>query len=297
MGMGENLYQHSELAREFFDQADSILGWKLSKICFEGPEEALTETKVCQPALFVHGYAIYSVLIKRGMLDDATMAMGLSLGEVTACAAAGVFDFQTGLQVVAKRSELMQEACEHSDGSMAAVIGADRETVAAFCEELDVDMANLNCPGQIVISGESGKIAKAVEAGLERGFKRVLPLNVAGAYHSRLMGPARDGFEAFLADIEFKEPNLTLFTNTTGHPVSEPDEIRKALVQQTVSPVLWEDCMVNASAAGATLFCELGVGSVLRGHVKRTNRDWENIGFGTWDQVAAQSAIASSQPS
>ncbi len=291
VGMGKDLFANSSIARSFFDEADSLFGWSLSKICFEGPEEALTETKVCQPALFVHGFAIFSILRENGMLDDASVAMGLSLGEVTACAAAGVFDFKTGLEIVEKRATLMQEACEASDGSMAAVIGEDRDTVAKFCEELGVEMANLNCPGQIVISGESDRIAKSVEEGKARGFKRVMPIKVAGAYHSRLMEPAKKGFASFLSDIDFKEPTLTLFTNTTGRTVSDPDRIRDALVEQIVSPVLWEDCMVNAAASGVTQFCELGVGSVLRGHVKRTNRDWDHCGCGTWEEVQALEAV------
>ena len=281
VGMGKDLYESSELARSLFDQADSALGWKLSELCFNGPDEELTQTKVCQAALFVHGYAVYAIMKEKGLLGDASIAMGLSLGEVTAMTAAGVFDYETGLKVVAERGRLMQEACEASDGSMAAVIGVERDVVAAFCEEMDVDMANLNCPGQIVISGESAKIAKAVEEGKARGFRRIMPLNVAGAYHSRLMKPARDAFESFLQGIEFKAPQMTVLTNTTGDVIADPAAIREALVKQVVSPVCWEDCMNNAARVGADLFWELGVGGVLKGHVKRTNRDWANQAFET----------------
>ncbi|MEM9160699.1 MAG: ACP S-malonyltransferase, partial [Verrucomicrobiota bacterium] len=249
VGMGKDLYERSELVRDLYDKADEILGWKVSEASFEGPEDLLTETKVCQPALFVHGYAVYKLLEEAGKLSEAGIAMGLSLGELTACAAAGVFDYETGVKVVAERGRLMQEACEASDGSMAAVIGVDRETVAAFCEEQGVQMANLNCPGQIVISGEKAKIEAAVAAGKEKGFKRVLPLNVAGAYHSRLMDPARDAFGEFLTGVEFCDPKMSLFTNTTGGEVKTGAEAKEALVKQVVSSVLWEDCMVAAAKA------------------------------------------------
>lgn len=281
VGMGKDLYENSEIARALYDKADEILGWKITELSFEGPQEALTETKVCQVALFVHGYAVYEIMKSQGKLDDVKVAMGLSLGEVTAMTAAGVFDFETGLKVVAERARLMQEACEATNGSMAAVIGVERDVIAEFCKEMDVEMANLNCPGQIVISGESAKIEAAVAAGKERGFRRVMPLDVAGAYHSRLMMPARDGFAEFLAGAEFKAPQVTVFTNTTGKEVSEPSDLREALVKQVVSSVLWEDCLVNAEASGVDLFWELGVGGVLKGQVKRTNRAWANAAFET----------------
>ncbi|MBK1878545.1 ACP S-malonyltransferase [Pelagicoccus mobilis] len=287
VGMGKDLYENSEIARALYDKADEILGWKITDLSFEGPQEALTETKVCQVALFVHGYAVYEIMKSQGKLDDVKVAMGLSLGEVTAMTAAGVFDFETGLKVVAERARLMQEACEATNGSMAAVIGVERDVVAEFCQEMDVEMANLNCPGQIVISGEAAKIEAAVAAGKERGFRRVMPLDVAGAYHSRLMMPARDGFAAFLAGIEFKAPQVTVFTNTTGKEVSEPNDLREALVKQVVSSVLWEDCLVNAQAGGVDLFWELGVGGVLKGQVKRTNREWANAAFETWADLEA----------
>ena len=285
VGMGKDLYENSSLARDLFDRADALLGWKLSEYSFEGPEEKLTETKVCQPALFLHGYTVFKLMQERGAIDDAAVAMGLSLGEVTALAAAGVYDFETGLKIVAERGRLMQDSCESSDGSMAAIIGVGRETVAAFCAEHDVEMANLNCPGQIVISGESAKIATAVEAGKERGFRRVMPLNVAGAYHSRLMRPAYEPFKDFLADIPLNVPEYTVYSTSTGKTISEPDEIRKALVSALVSPVYWEDCMVAAAADGADLFYELGVNGILKGQLRRTNKDLASESFETWADI------------
>ncbi|MCH6258286.1 ACP S-malonyltransferase [Puniceicoccaceae bacterium K14] len=285
VGMGKDLYDNSDLARSLYDKADEILGWKLTTASFEGPDEFLTETKVCQPALFVHGYVLYSLLKESSALEGASIAMGLSLGEVTALTAAGVFDFETGLKVVAERGRLMQEACEATQGSMACIIGVDRETVASFCAEQDVDMANLNCPGQIVISGEADKIAGAVKAGTEKGFRRVIPLNVAGAYHSRLMEPARTAFAKYLSTVEFKESALVTLTNTTGKEVAGADAIKEALEKQVVSSVLWEDCMTRAAELGVEEFVELGVGGVLKGMVKRTNKTWANTSFDKWEDV------------
>jgi [acyl-carrier-protein] S-malonyltransferase len=193
---------------------------------------------------------------------------------VTAYATAGVFDFETGLRIVAERGRLMQSACEKSEGTMAAIIGESRETVAALCREFDVEAANFNAPGQIIISGERSKVGFAVAAARERGIKKVVPLNVAGAYHSRLMEPARAAFEAFLAGIPFLPPRLRVFTNTTGQAVADPGDIKRALVAQIVSPVLWEDCMRSARAAGATEFWELGPGGVLAGLARRTDKSW-----------------------
>lgn len=272
--MGRTLHDAYPAVAALYARAGEILGWDLARICFEGPETTLTETKVCQPALFVHGYAIQAVLREQGKLADLKFALGLSLGEVTALAAAGVFDFDTGLRVVAERGRLMQEACEATKGGMASVIGEERAMVAELCAEFDIEMANLNCPGQIVISGDKSRVDAAVAASKERGFRRVIPLNVAGAYHSRLMEPARVKFEAFLAGVGFRAPQVTVLTNTTGKTVSEPSAIREALVKQVVSPVLWEDCMREAARLGATNFIECGPGAVLAGLARRTERDW-----------------------
>ncbi len=287
VGMGKDLSENSPRAREIYDRADQLLGWKLSDFSFEGPEEVLTKTGICQPALFTHGYVVYKLLEEKGFLSDATIAMGLSLGEVTALAAAGVYDFDTGLKIVAERGRLMQEACEASDGSMAAIIGVDRETVTAFCEAHDVEIANFNCPGQIVISGETAKIEAAVEAGKNTGFRRIMILNVAGAYHSRLMHPAHEPFKNFLANIKLSEPNYTVFSTTTGAKLSDPEDIRKSLVAALVSPVYWEDCMVAAAADGADMFYELGVNGILKGQLKRTNKELLSASFETWEEVSA----------
>ena len=274
MGMGRSLFEGSAAARALYEEADGVLGWSLSKISFDGPESELTQTKVCQPALFVHGLAVVAALQERGKLPEAKFALGLSLGEVTALTAAGVFDFATGLRVVAERGRLMQAACEKTTGGMAAVIGEDRAKIAELCAVFDIEAANFNAPGQIIVSGEKAKIEALVAAAKDRGLKRVMPLNVAGAYHSRLMEPARAEFAAFLAGIEFREPRLTVFTNTTARPVRTPAETREALVRQVVSPVLWEDCMRNCAVAGAVEFWECGPGAVLAGLARRTEKSW-----------------------
>jgi [acyl-carrier-protein] S-malonyltransferase len=234
----------------------------------------------------VHGLALHAVLKAQGKLADVKFALGLSLGEVTALTAAGVFDFATGLRVVAERGRLMQLACEQAVGGMAAVIGEERATVAALCAEFDIEAANFNAPGQIIISGEKTKVEAAVTAAKGRGMKKVVPLNVAGAYHSRLMEPARAAFAQFLENVPFAAPQLTVFTNTTGQTVCTPADIRAALVKQVVSSVLWEDCMRNTAAAGATEFWELGPGGVLAGLARRTEKTWMVKSFAEFADTA-----------
>jgi len=263
VGMGKSLYEGSPLAKDLYDRAAKVLPFDLRKACFEGPAELLTETRVCQPALYVQGYAIAQILRERGL--------GLSLGELTAYAVAGVWDFETGLKVVAERGRLMQLACDQTKGGMAAVIGGTREDIFKLCAAFDIDAANFNCPGQVVISGDADKVAQAVARAKEFGpFKLVKPLIVAGAYHSRLMEPARAAFEAFLQGVEFKRPQLTVYSNTTGGTLSEPADLRAALVKQVVSSVLWEDDCKAAAASGITQFYECGPGGVLAGMMKRT---------------------------
>jgi [acyl-carrier-protein] S-malonyltransferase len=275
VGMGSSLYAASPAARTLYDEAGEVLGWNLAKISFEGPEAELMETKVCQPALYVHGLALLAAIREiKGDSFQPDQALGLSLGELTAYAAAGVFDFASGLRVVAERARLMQEACEHTDGGMAAIVGQDRAVVVALCHEFDVEAANFNGPGQIIISGEKTRIDAAVAAAKGRGMKKVMPLKVAGAYHSRLMEPARAAFTAFLATVPFAPPRFAVFTNTTGAAIADPAAIKAALGQQIVSSVLWEDCLRSAHSAGAKEFWELGPGGVLGGLVRRTNRHW-----------------------
>jgi len=286
IGMGRSLCEHSKTAASLYDEANEVLGWDLKKICFEGPDEALTETKVCQPALYVQGYASYALLKEQGKLDDLKAACGLSLGELTALAAAGVYDFSAGLKLVAERGRLMQLACDATKGTMAAVIGGTAGEVQAFCDEFDIEIANLNCPGQIVISGENDKVLEAVAASKGR-FKLCKPLNVAGAYHSRLMVSARDAFAEYIKDFEFKRPEIAVYTNVTGARVAEPDEIKDCLVRQVVSSVRFEDCLCNmASENGLTDFHECGPGKVLAGFAKRIDKTLNVSQMTEYEEIA-----------
>lgn len=271
VGMGKSLYEANPVAKSIYDRAAKVLPFDLKEVCFNGPAETLTETRVCQPALYVQGYAIAEILRERGHLKDLKACLGLSLGELTAYAYAGVWDFETGLRIVAERGRLMQQACESSKGGMAAVIGGSRDDIAKLCAAFDIQAANFNCPGQVVISGEAEKVNAAVARAKEFGpFKLVKALTVAGAYHSRLMEPARAAFEKFLKDIPFNTPKVTVYTNTTGEAVSDPSALRTALAKQVVSSVYWEDNCRAAAASGITQFYECGPGAVLAGMMKRT---------------------------
>ena len=287
VGMGRSLCEASPAARTLYAEADRVLGWSLTKLSFGGPELDLTQTRVCQPALFVHGLALLATLREQGKLTEISYALGLSLGEVTAYTAAGVFDFVTGLRIVAERGRLMQLACERSSGGMAAIIGEEPAKVSDLCRDFGIEAANFNAPGQIIISGEKEKIESAVVNAKERGMKKVVLLNVAGAYHSRLMEPAREAFAVFLESIPFASPQFTVFTNTTGLAISDPAEIKKALVQQVVSPVLWEKCMRSAAAAGAQIFWELGPSAVLAGLARRTDKSWSVKSFSEFADLTA----------
>lgn len=288
VGMGQSLYEHSALARELYDEADAVLGWSLTEVSFRGPDAVLTETRVCQPALYVMGYVGYRLLQEQGKLTTLSAALGLSLGELTALAAAGAFDFATGLRVVAERGRLMQAACDATNGGMASFIGGTEDAVAAIAAEFDVDIANLNCPGQIVISGAMDRVTAAVAAGKERGgFKLVTPLKVAGAYHSRLMAPAKEAFGRYLQEVEIRTPLFPVFTNVTGQQVSTAQDIRNALEAQVVSSVRWEDCMRAASALGIETYYECGPGGVLSGLAKRTDKSWRVISVAEFADLSA----------
>lgn len=290
VGMGQSLCQNSELVDELYTSANSILGWDLKQICFEGPDEALTETRVCQPALYVQGYALFKLLEAKGYLNDIGVVFGLSLGELTALAVAGVYDFETGLRLVAERGRLMQEACDATEGGMASVIGGEASAVQELCDRFDIQIANLNCPGQIVISGEKAKVMDAVEAAKDKsmGFKLVRPLNVAGAYHSRLMESAKTAFASFIESFEFSSPNYPVYTNVTGGAISEPQAIKEALIQQIVSSVRFEECITNSSQTlKINKFIECGPAKVLAGLVRRTDKSIETESVSEYEDIQA----------
>ena len=274
VGMAKSLYDSCASVRELFERADSALGYKISEFCFCGPMSELTKTSVCQPALYLHGIAVVTVMRERGMLEGLpSAALGLSLGELTAHAVAETYDFETGLKIVAERGRLMQAACDASKGAMASLIGGDRDKVFEICARNGIDVSNLNCPGQTVISGEAEKVERAVAEAKALGiFKMIVPLKVAGAYHSRLMEPARAAFEEYLGEIQFKAPQTAVFTNVTGKLVSDPAEVKSNLVKQVVSTVRWEDCVRSAIDAGVESFYECGPGGVLAGMMRRIDK-------------------------
>jgi [acyl-carrier-protein] S-malonyltransferase len=273
VGMGRSLCEASVAARKVYDQADQALGWSIKELSFNGPADKLTETKACQPALFVQGMAIVAALEESGRLPKIGAALGLSLGEFTALTYAGAFDFADGLRTVAERGRLMQVACEATDGTMVSLIGGTLEKARELCGQFDVDVANLNCPGQIVISGDRSRcLALAESAKASGAFKMVVPLKVAGAYHSRLMESAGVEFTKYLSKIKINTPRIPVFCNVTGRQVKTPDEIRLNLSLQVTHSVLWEDDVRAAIALGATSFIECGPGKVLAGMLKRIDK-------------------------
>jgi [acyl-carrier-protein] S-malonyltransferase len=273
VGMGRDLAEQFPGASELFQLADKILVRKLSQIAWNGPIEELTKTSNCQPALFVHGLACLSVL--RDLAGDFPIggAAGLSLGEITAHAAAGTFDFASGLKLVERRGELMDEACTTTNGAMAAMIGADENVVRQLAADEDVDIANINAPGQIVISGERAKVEAAIGVAREYGIRRATLLNVAGAYHSRLMESAYEKLGVSLQHVSVQPPHFPVISNMTGEEAETPTEIRQALHDQVTGTVRWLDCVERLAALGCDFFIELGPGGVLAGLLRRTRKD------------------------
>jgi [acyl-carrier-protein] S-malonyltransferase len=277
VGMGRDLADHFPAAAELFRQADEIVARPLSRIAWEGPVEELTKTSNCQPALFVHGLACLAVL--RDLAGDlpTDAAAGLSLGEMTAHAAAGTFDFASGVKLVQKRGQLMDEACAATAGAMAAMIGADEGAVRQLAADCDVDIANINAPGQIVISGEAVKVELAVSLAREHGIRRATLLKVAGAYHSRLMNNAYLQLEEPLLQTEMQLPRFAVASNVTGAIVETLPEIRRTLQDQVTGTVRWMDCMETLLDRGCDFFIELGPGGVLAGLLQRIRKGVEVV--------------------
>ncbi len=285
VGMGRDLAEQFPTAADLFQQADDVLGRKLSEIAWHGPIEELTKTSNCQPALFVHGLASLSILRELAGGFPIGGAAGLSLGEMTAHAAAGTFDFARGLKLVQRRGEFMDEACAATNGAMAAMIGADESAVRALAADADVDVANINAPGQIVISGEKAKVEIAVGLAREHGIRRAMLLNVAGAYHSRLMESAYQKLGAVLLHVPVQPPHFPVISNVTGVEVTTPIEIRRTLQDQVTGTVRWLDCMERLAGFGCELFIELGPGGVLAGLLRRTRKDVDVVSVSDADSV------------
>ncbi len=276
--MGKDLSQHHASAANLFSEADRRLQRSISQIAFAGPIEELTKTANCQVALYVHGLALLEVLREELATFTFQAAAGLSLGEFTAHAVAGTFDFGTGLQLVDARSRLMEEACLSTTGMMAAFVGGEETAVREVAQEADVDVANLNSPGQIVLSGATDNIQRAISIAKEKGIRRAVPLNVAGAFHSRLMASARTQLIPILENAPIKSPGAVVIANVTAAPVKEPKEIRQTLADQVTGSVRWvETINYLLDNVGCNLLIELGPGRVLAGLVGRIRKGTEVI--------------------
>ena len=273
VGMGQDLAEKFPSARQWFDRANAAVGYDLAGVCFHGPEAELTKTENAQPGIFLVSWVALELLREQapGLKFDATA--GLSLGEFTALTAAGVMTFEDGLQVVRLRGRFMQEACEATRGGMAAIINLDEAATRAVCQEAGVELANLNCPGQLVISGPADKMAAACELAKARGAKRALPLPVAGAYHSVLMASAQPKLQAALANVTVSTPVVPVISNVTAEPHGTAADIQRRLVEQVTSSVRWEASMRYLLAQGFTRFIELGPGTALTGFMKRIDKN------------------------
>jgi [acyl-carrier-protein] S-malonyltransferase len=272
-GMGKDFVEASTHARDMAAQADEVLGFGLSHIMFEGPDEELTKTSRCQPALYLHGLMALSLIRERLPKLKPVAAAGLSLGEFTAHAAAGTFSFEDGLRLVGKRGAFMEEACLATQGAMAALIGGEEDQVRALAAAADVDVANLNAPGQIVLSGDSKNIDVAVAKAKEFGIRRAIKLNVAGAYHSRLMQSAQSQLATELAAIPLAMPAIPVVCNFAASAVAEAADIRRMLEQQVTGSVRWTASIQTLIAMGHRQFLELGPGKVIAGLVAKIDKD------------------------
>ena len=293
VGMGKDLAEQYPVAAELFRRADASLNRPLTQLMFEGPAEDLTQTVNCQPALYVHGSACLAAFLQEmgGELPGVIATAGLSLGEFTAHAAAGTFDFETGLSLVAQRAQFMQEACENTEGTMAAMIGSEENIVRDLAAETDVDIANLNAPGQVVISGERAKVELAVSLAKEKGIRRAQLLNVAGAYHSRLMNSAYVKLGEVLEHTDFATPKYLVVGNVDALPVAEAPAIRNALREQVTSTVRWTESMEYLlDVEKIDLFIEFGPGGVLAGLFGRIRKGTEVLSIS--DVPSLQTAVA-----
>lgn len=272
VGMGKDLYENVPMAKEMFETANRILGFRITDIMFAGTDEQLKETKVTQPAIFLH-----SVILAKALGGEfrPDMVAGHSLGEFSALVAAGALSFEDGLTLVSKRAMAMQKACEQNPSTMAAILGLDDKTVEDICASIDgiVVPANYNCPGQLVISGSNEAIDTACARLTEAGAKRALKLNVGGAFHSPLMEPARIELEAAIKAAPFQKPVCPVYQNVDAKPYTDPARIRENLIAQLTAPVRWTQIVQNMIADGATEFVELGPGSVLQGLIKKIHRE------------------------
>ncbi len=279
VGMGKDLFAASPAAKAVFSRADEILGWSVSELCFSGPAEKLTESRYCQPAIYTMSMACLAAYREKhgGDPDEIAGCAGLSLGEYAALCTAKVFSFEDGLKLLAKRAQYMDDACRETQGGMAGIIAGDNAVIAQTASECGIWVANYNCPGQTVISGSRDGVAKACAILKEKGVKRALPLNVAGAFHSGLMKSAGDRLHAPLAETSMKAPELPVAQNFTGKLETSPDRIRENLEHQVAGSVRWEECVRTLIGLGAEQFVEFGPGTVLTGLVRRIDSNMKLV--------------------
>jgi len=269
VGMGKDLADAFPACKALYDKADEVLGYSLSKICFEGPAEELTKSNHCQPAIFVTSIACYTALKESIPGLEVSMMAGLSLGEWSALHASGALSFEDTLRVLETRGRAMQEACDEKDGSMVSVIGLNMDQLAEICEATGVEMANLNSEAQTVLSGERANIEKAAAMATELGAKRAIVLQVAGAFHSSLMASATPKLEAVLSSVDVKAPGIPVVANVTGQPHGDAESIRAEMLKQVTGSVHWYESIHAMTAAGVGEFIECGPGAVLTGLIKR----------------------------
>ena len=294
VGMGHDLYEAYPEVRELYDTAETILEFDLAQVTFEGPEERLRDTRITQPALFVHSLAVNLLLKKQGSCPQATA--GHSLGEYSAAVSAGAMDFADALRVVKVRGEEMSRAGEQAPGAMAAVMGATDEQVRMICEGASsagvVVPANLNSPGQVVLSGDREAIDLAVEVAREMGLRRAIKLNVSGAFHSPLMAPAREALQMALESVEIRDPKVPVYQNVTAQPEDSAARIRKNLLLQLENPVRWEEIIRQMGTDGFTHFFEVGPGRILQGLNRRILPDSTTASIGNVAEIGAVHVFA-----
>ena len=274
-GMGRDLYENSAAARRVFEAADAALGYPLTDVIFNGPAEKLTSSIYCQCAIYATSCAALAAYREKlgSAVPRPVACAGLSLGEYAALYAAGCVDFADGIRLLDIRGHLMDEACRRNSGKMASVLGGDPQVIEEVASQFDIDVANYNCPGQIVISGRTDRLEAAVAELKNRNLRKVIVLNVAGAFHSRLMAEAGAALAEALAKVEFKLTDIPVYHNRTAAPADSPDMMRKLLAEQVAGSVRWEECLRRAASAGADTVIEFGPGTVLTGLAKRTLND------------------------
>ncbi len=281
VGMGKDLYESFPVARRVFEEADAALGFSITELCFQGPEEELRKTYNTQPAILTVSMACYAVLKEKGIVPQ--IVAGHSLGEYSALVAAGVLQFADAVRLVRKRGQFMQEAVPLGQGSMAAILGMDRDKIVSICQQIEADghgvvqAVNFNCPGQVVIAGEKAAVEKAAEDLKAAGAKRAVMLPVSAPFHSSLMQPAAERLSAELDAITVSDAEIPVVANIHGKIVEKGEEIKSSLVKQADSPVLWEDCVAGMTSFGANLFIEVGPGKVLSGFTKKIDKEVENL--------------------